>query len=79
MLHPEYAVSYDPSKLHRFPIGYAVHKGNLELQAMLNSWIDILKSTGRISKLYDYWIQGEGSKIKEPRWSILEHVIKDTK
>ena len=79
MLHPEYAVSYDPSKLHRFPIGYAVHKGNLELQAMLNSWIDILKSTGRISKLYDYWIQGEGSKIKEPRWSILENVIKDTK
>jgi len=79
MLHPEYTVSFDPARLHRFPIGYAVNKDNLKLQAMLNSWIDIQKSTGRITKLYDYWIQGEGAKTKEPRWSILENVIKGTK
>ncbi len=79
MLHPEYTVSYDPSKLHRFPVGYAVHKENLELQSMLNSWINILKSTGRIQQLYDYWIQGEGAKTKEPRWSILENIIKNPK
>ncbi len=78
MLHPDYAVSYDQTKLHRFPIGYAVHKGNLELQSLLNSWIDILNSTGRIAKLYDYWIQGEGAKTKNPRWSILQNLIKDT-
>ncbi len=78
MLHPEYTVSYDPTRLHRFPIGYAVHKSNLELQSMLNSWIDILNSTGRITQLYDYWIQGEGAQTKEPRWSILENIIKDT-
>lgn len=76
MLYPDYAVTYDPSKLHRFPIGYAVHKNNLELQSMLNSWIDIQKSTGRIAQLYDYWIQGGGAKTKEPRWSILENIIK---
>ncbi|NOR81824.1 MAG: cation:dicarboxylase symporter family transporter [Methyloprofundus sp.] len=78
MLHPEYTVSFDPSKLHRFPIGYAVNKDNLKLQAMLNSWIDIQKSTGRITKLYNYWIQGEGAKSNKPRWSILENIIKDT-
>ena len=78
MLHPDYAVTYDPTKLHRFPIGYAVHNGNLELQAMLNSWIDILKSTDQITKLYDYWIQGGGAKSKEPRWSILENIINQT-
>ena len=78
MLHPDYAVTYDPAKLHRFPIGYAVHNGNLELQAMLNSWIDIQKSTGRIAQLYDYWIQGGGAKSKEPRWSILENIIKQS-
>ncbi|MCK5354845.1 MAG: transporter substrate-binding domain-containing protein, partial [Methyloprofundus sp.] len=77
MLHPDYAVSYDPSRLQRFPIGYAVHNGNLQLQAMLNSWIDVQKSTGRIAQLYDYWIQGEGAETIEPRWSILENVIKD--
>lgn len=76
MLYPDYAVSYDPARLHRFPIGYAVHNGNLELLAMLNSWIDIQKSTGRIAQLYNYWIQGEGAKTNEPRWSILENIIK---
>ncbi|WP_428353772.1 cation:dicarboxylate symporter family transporter [Methyloprofundus sp.] len=78
MLHPEYAVTYDPLRLHRFPIGYAVNNGNLKLQAMLNSWIDIQKSTGRIAQLYDYWIQGGGAETKEPRWSILENVIKNS-
>lgn len=79
MLHPEYTVAYDPSKLHRFPIGYAVHNENLKLQSMLNSWLDIQKSTNRITQLYDYWIQGEGAKTVEPRWSILENVINDSK
>jgi len=45
---------------------------------MLNSWIDILKSTDQITKLYDYWIQGGGAKSKEPRWSILENIINQT-
>lgn len=79
MLHPNYSVSYDRSRIHRFPIGYAVHKDNLKLQAMLNSWLDIQKSTGTITKLYDYWVQGQGAKKKLPRWSILENVIKQAK
>ena len=76
MLYPQYSVSYDLSKMKRFPIGYAVHKNNLKLQSMLNSWLDIQKSTGNTVKLYDYWIQGQGAKKREPRWSILENVIK---
>ncbi len=75
MLHPEYTVAFDPSKLHRFPVGYAVHKNNLKLQSMLNSWLEIQKSTGNIDYFYDYWIQGKGAKKKTRRWSILRNVI----
>jgi len=75
MLYPEYSVSYDASRINRFPVGYAVNKNNLKLQAMLNSWLDIQKSTGRIEELYDYWIQGKGAVTKEPRWSILNNVL----
>ena len=75
MLHSDYSVSYDPTRIHRFPVGYAVHKNNLPLQSLLNSWLDIQKSTGRIAKLYDYWIQGKGAIKKTPRWSILQNVI----
>lgn len=79
MLYPHYAVSYDRSNIQRFPIGYAVQKNNLKLQAMLNSWLDIQKSTGNSEELYDYWIQGKGSKKHEPRWSILQNVIRQAK
>jgi Na+/H+-dicarboxylate symporter/ABC-type amino acid transport substrate-binding protein len=76
MLYPQYSVGYDVSRMERFPIGYAVHKNNLKLQAMLNSWLDIQQSTGNIAKLYDYWIQGQGAKKQGLRWSILDNVIK---
>lgn len=76
MLYPDYAVSYDRADIQRFPVGYAVQKNNLKLQAMLNSWLDIQKSTANTEKLYDYWIQGKGSIKHGPRWSILENVIK---
>lgn len=76
MLYPEYAVALDKSRIFRFPIGYAVASDNLRLQALLNSWLDIQKSSGRIDKLYDYWIQGKGAKVIKPRWSILENVLR---
>jgi Na+/H+-dicarboxylate symporter/ABC-type amino acid transport substrate-binding protein len=79
MLYPEFAVSYDRANIQRFPVGYAVHKNNLKLQAMLNSWLDIQKSTGNTENLYDYWIQGKGAKKYGPRWSILEDVVKQAK
>jgi len=77
MLNPNYAVSFDPKNIQRFPVGYAVHKNNLQLQSLLNSWLTIQKSTGRITKLYDYWIQGIGAIKQKPRWSILENLIKN--
>jgi Na+/H+-dicarboxylate symporter/ABC-type amino acid transport substrate-binding protein len=79
MLNPDYSVSYDLSKIKRFPIGYAVNKNNLKLQSMLNSWLDIQKSMGNTAKIYDYWIQGQGSKKQGPRWSILDNVIRKPK
>lgn len=75
MLHPEYSVSFDPARIHQFPIGYAVHKNNLVLQAMLNSWLEIQKSTGNKKHLYDYWIQGKGASKHQTRWSILQNII----
>ncbi|MCF7971534.1 MAG: cation:dicarboxylase symporter family transporter [Methylococcaceae bacterium] len=75
MLHPEYSVSFDPTRIHRFPVGYAVHKHNLALQAMLNSWLEIQESTGNKDHLYDYWIQGKGANKHEARWSILQNII----
>ena len=76
MMYPEYAIAFDKTRINRFPVGYAVAKDNVKLHAMLNSWLDMQQSTGRIKKLYDYWIQGKGSIEKQPRWSIIENVLK---
>lgn len=74
MLRPEYAVYFDKNRFQRFPIGYVVHKDNLRLQALLNSWLRIQRATGRTDKLYRYWIEGQGAKKKSPRWSLLDYL-----
>jgi hypothetical protein len=42
---------------------------------MLNSWLEIQKSTGNKKHLYDYWIQGKGASKHQTRWSILQNII----
>jgi len=74
MLRPNYAVCFDKDNVQRFPIGYAVHKVNTRLQSLINSWLNIQRTTGRIDKLYRYWIEGQGAKKKLPRWSLLDYL-----
>jgi hypothetical protein len=33
------------------------------------------QTNGTTDKLYRYWILGEESKGKEPRWSIIHNVL----
>ncbi|OAI16139.1 hypothetical protein A1359_08985 [Methylomonas lenta] len=73
MLYPEYAVSFDKNRIHRFPVSYAVHNQNLLLHATLNSWLDIQRTTGRSEQLYQYWIEGQGAVNKAPRRSIIDY------
>jgi hypothetical protein len=33
------------------------------------------RSDGSLDKIYDYWILGKGTEVKEPRWSVIRDVL----
>ena len=75
VLYPEYTAVFFKTKLKKFPVAYAVAKGNLGLQIFLNSWLSLQRSTGKVGQFYEYWIHGKDAVVKTPRWSIIKNVL----
>ena len=43
---------------------------------MIDKWIEIRKSDGTVSRLYDYWILGRmPDQRRKPRWSVIRDVL----
>lgn len=75
LLYPEYTVVVPKPTLWRLPLGFATAQGNLELAEYLDSWIATHRPKGTFQRAYDYWILGEGAKLKQPRWSVIRNVL----
>jgi Na+/H+-dicarboxylate symporter/ABC-type amino acid transport substrate-binding protein len=57
------------------PAAYAVPKGDVEMIEFVSNWIELKRKDGTIDSLYDYWMLGGASRVKEPRWSIIRNVL----
>ncbi|PIB36588.1 hypothetical protein BFP72_14850 [Reichenbachiella sp. 5M10] len=75
LVYPEYCIIH-PEGLHiKMPVSWMMAKDNLELVRFINKWIELKQYDGTIDQLYSYWILGEGTKKKEPKWSIIRNVL----
>ncbi len=75
LIYPEFAVAVPHPELLEVPIAYAVPRGERELVAVLNAWIDLKHKDRTIERLFDYWIRGRQLVVDEPRWSIARDVL----
>ena len=75
LLHPEYDVVVPEHWTLRMPAGFAVARGEPDLAAFLNRWLEAKHSTGELDRAYDYWVLGQGAETHEPRWSIARNVL----
>ncbi len=75
LLYPDYSVVIPKPDIAALPLGYPIAKGDQEMVNFLNRWIDMKKKDKTIEKLYNYWILGQGSIEKKPRWSIIRNVL----
>jgi len=75
LLYPEYTVVVPRPNLWRLPMGFVTAQGNLALAEYLDGWIATHKAKGSFQRAYDYWILGEGSLPKQPRWSVIRNVL----
>ena len=73
--HPQYTAVFRRRAVKSFPAAYAIALENRALGAYLDSWLRLQQSTGKIERLYDYWILGQDAAPKERRWSVLKDVF----
>ncbi len=73
--HPQYTAVFRRGAVKSFPAAYAIALENRALGAYLNSWLHLQESTGKIQRLYDYWILGQDAVPKKRRWSVLKNIF----
>lgn len=75
MMHPHYQVVVPTRRRVGMPLVYATPFKDEPLAEFVDFWVTVQRSTGRVSELADYWIRGEGTESRRPRWSILRDVL----
>jgi Na+/H+-dicarboxylate symporter/ABC-type amino acid transport substrate-binding protein len=56
-------------------LAYAMPAGELELQNVVDAWIDVKRGQGAFDSARDYWVRAEGLRPQQPRWSIARDVL----
>jgi proton glutamate symport protein len=76
MLYPAYQVATPFAGALRHPvvIPYA-GVPDPELDEFMDNWVMLKRNDGSLDKIYDYWILGQGTESKEPRWSVVRDVL----
>jgi Na+/H+-dicarboxylate symporter/ABC-type amino acid transport substrate-binding protein len=74
--YPQYSVVVLKNFKFITAVAYAIAKGDLAFLEYLNYWLTIQKWNKVTDDYYSYWILGNVPEIKQPRWSILNNVIK---
>lgn len=75
LLYPAYAVVVPKPGNASLPMGYALPRGEREWTDFVSQWVLIAQKSGEVSLLFDHWIQGEGARDTEPRWSVIRNVL----
>ncbi len=75
MLHPEYGVMLPEGSEASYAVGYAVARHNKDLQRFMDEWLMVQQTNGELKRAYQFWILGEGSRDKAPRWSVVRNIL----
>ncbi len=74
VLYPEHAVVV-PKPIIRRPVGMAVRSSDADWLRFLDRWLEFERLDGSLDRLRVYWIEGGGTREKDPRWCIMRDVL----
>ena len=75
LMYPEYTVVVPGPDPIRVPLAYPIGKRDPSLAAFVNTWIALKRKDGTLDATYKYWILGQDSAPRQPRWSIVRNVL----
>ena len=74
LLYPNNTVAV-PQPVVKFPISYILPKNSSDFNETVNVWLKLKQEDRTINSLYEYWIKGNLTSVKKPRWSIIRNVL----
>ena len=75
LLYPSFNLVV-PKPAIRFPVSYAVARGNDDLLIAFNTWLLAKQSEGAVDNLYRHWMLGGAAELERaPRWSVIRNVL----
>jgi ABC-type amino acid transport substrate-binding protein len=74
IIYPSYSVIVPEPHL-KAHAGFAMPLGDSDFADFVDDWLELKKTSGFISKLYDKWVLGKSEEQKKPRWSIIRDVL----
>jgi Na+/H+-dicarboxylate symporter/ABC-type amino acid transport substrate-binding protein len=75
LIYPGYTIVNPRSRPIKVPMTYAYGGPDPRFEGFLEHWIRLKRKDGTIDGLYDYWVLGQGARVKGPRWSIIRDVL----
>ena len=75
LVHPEFTITNPTKRNISVPLTFLIAGNDKEFANFLKQWIGLKRLDGTIADLYEYWILGKGTKVVEPRWSIIRNVL----
>jgi Na+/H+-dicarboxylate symporter/ABC-type amino acid transport substrate-binding protein len=74
IIYPSYSVVV-PEPHIKAHSGLAMPLGDSDFSDFVDDWLELKKTSGLITTLYDKWILGKSEEQKKPRWSIIRDVL----
>ena len=74
--HPNFIVAEYQGLIGKRFYAYPLRTGSIDWNLFLNNWMILKQKSGFKKDMERYWIEGRSIKEREPRWSILQNLLK---
>jgi ABC-type amino acid transport substrate-binding protein len=75
LVYPQFSVVVPKPRTVTAPMALGLPLNAPGLYTFVDTWLQLQLESGVIDQLHKYWILGEGSTPKEPRWSVIRNVL----
>ena len=75
LLYPQLAPALPEPRVGRLSLSYAVPRGEPDMLNMIDTFIDAQRASGRLEAARTFWILGEATRVRAPRWSVVRNVL----
>ncbi len=75
LLYPAFSPVAPEPRPGRTALAYVLPRDEPELLRVVDTWIGVTRASGRFDSARAYWVLGQATRQKKPRWSVARDVL----